>query len=306
MELRSKSKKEFEVSDILLFFQQNSKADNDKSNKKRELILENILVLEPKFYQDKEYQRYWLLVKNSWEENLGKLCEEKFSKIVIKQKAGRSFNYDFDVIFEKESKEIIKTLKIEFKHNSDSIEKIPQFLSLTDGSCKLFDKSYSEFYYEKYLDSYLACDSELKPFIKDKVSKEEYLKLVKKTNYDCNKMFKTFYLRDTIEKDKKNKVVNDSISDYLKTYGSKINLKCLIEKIVITQKDKYFLLWNLDQFKVQHINVDTLDEVKFSTIKNDNTIVLQGKDIQFHLLLRWKNRKGVLLPAWQISIKLKE
>lgn len=304
MELRSKSKKDFEVSDIVLFFQQNSsKADNDKNNKKRELILENIIKLEPKFYEDKEFQKYWVLVKDSWFSTLSKLCKEKFETIIVKQKAGRSFNYDFDVSYESESKKILQTLKIEFKHNSESIEKIPQFLSLTDGTCDFFKESYASFYYDNYLTKYLECDENLKSYLKDSPSKEEYLKLVKKTSYDCHKMFKSMYLKEDTKKEEKFKIVNESISEYLKKYASSINLECLKEKLIVTQKDKYFLLWNLDQFKVQNIDVENINSLKFSSVKNDNTIIIEGKDMKFHLLLRWKNHKGILLPAWQISIK---
>lgn len=33
------------------------------------------------------------------------------------------------------------------------------------------------------------------------------------------------------------------------------------------------------------------------------TLVVKSTTCIFHLLLRWRNHKGVLLPAWQISLK---
>ncbi len=38
------------------------------------------------------------------------------------------------------------------------------------------------------------------------------------------------------------------------------------------------------------------------TILNSNTIIVYSETYQFKFLLRWKNHKGCLGPAWQISI----
>jgi predicted secreted protein len=49
-----------------------------------------------------------------------------------------------------------------------------------------------------------------------------------------------------------------------------------------------------------------MSDIKFHSIKNGNTIVLQSAanpSTTFHLLLRWRNHKGILNPAWQISLK---
>jgi hypothetical protein len=36
-------------------------------------------------------------------------------------------------------------------------------------------------------------------------------------------------------------------------------------------------------------------------IFNDNTVIIYSKTIKFKFLLRWKNHKGCLGPAWQVS-----
>lgn len=295
----------FETKDILLFFQASGKkADNDKNNGIRESILEKILSLDSSFYSDSENEKYWNLVKNSWNETLRSLCSQSFDSIDIKKKGGRANNYDFLIKYKK-GKKVLKEIKAEFKHNSDTIKDTPQFLSLYEGGYNLFEETYSSFYYDNYLKKYLECDEKLKEYTEDMISKKDYLKYVKTTKYDCHKLFKSMYERDKECKSEKDKVVNDSIKEYLELHGSKINISKVCEKLKVSQGNKIFLLWNLDSFSVEEMSSDLMnpEKMKFHSIKRNNCIILEQEKTQYHLLLRWKNHKGILLPAWQISMK---
>ena len=41
----------------------------------------------------------------------------------------------------------------------------------------------------------------------------------------------------------------------------------------------------------------------FHGIRNGNVIEVQSGPTLYRLLLRWRNHKGILNPAWQISMK---
>lgn len=41
----------------------------------------------------------------------------------------------------------------------------------------------------------------------------------------------------------------------------------------------------------------------FHCIKNGNILELKTSNNIYRLLLRWRNHKGILNPAWQISMK---
>ena len=61
------------------------------------------------------------------------------------------------------------------------------------------------------------------------------------------------------------------------------------------------MLWDLTKFNVETIEEDVVE--KFVAIEKNNKIVLQGRKYKYCLLLRWRNHKGILNPAWQISLK---
>ena len=57
-------------------------------------------------------------------------------------------------------------------------------------------------------------------------------------------------------------------------------------------------------FYLDKINMNELKVISTNKIKNDNTIVMNTEtSTKIFLLLRWRNHKGILNPAWQISLK---
>jgi len=287
------------VSDINTFFNSSTRADNDSANKIREKILEiisNNLFTYEQYKQDEEFGKLWKHVGEEWF-NIIKI-DIPFTHIKYVPKGGRKFNYDGIVMYYNNSDLVFET-KIEFKKGGTTISDQPQFLSL-QAKYKLFNKTYDEFYYENYLDQYIACDSLI---TQPKPSITEYLKHVTKTssthpffaqlkNRDCQPFFKN----------EKDIVVNRSITDYIEKYGESIDINRFIEKVSESQCNKLYLLWDKnfssDQFTYQEIS-----QIKYHGIKNGNVIQLKSGNTIYDLLLRWRNHKGILNPAWQISMK---
>lgn len=286
------------LKDIEYMMNTTVRGDNDHNNKIREQILRDILMLPQEYFEDSNYGIKWKELQVKWKILLEELCKVSYDKISIKQKAGRGHHYDFLVNYT-HGEQIVDEAKVEFKHHCERLTKLPQFLSLP-AKQDFLEMSYAEYYYDHYLDAYLAQDIEIKV---EKPTKEAYLKMVFTTNYDVHPFFRCLYDRCKYFEKEKNKIVNDSIRSFLEENGSKLDLEKISEKFKHTQKDKIFVLWDLKQFHIDRLcdedfNIDTNEG-----IKNGNSILIKSKKSTFQMLLRWRNHKGILLPAWQISIK---
>ena len=189
---------------------------------------------------------------------------------------------------------------IEFKNGCTSIDSLPQFLSQPAKHEFMPCEKYTEFFYDNYLDEYLSKDTGI---IAQKPAKEEYSSMVYTTNYDRHPMFAQMYARDATNKQEKNAVVNASIKAYLEKYGTTINLESLSSLFKSTQPNKQYALWSNGKFYYDTIAETDMSNLQFRSIKNFHTIVVRSSSCEFHLLLRWRNHKGVLMPAWQISMK---
>jgi hypothetical protein len=222
--------------------------------------------------------------------------------------------------------------KIEFKYGASNINGIPQFLSLqtkfgmfrnngASTSTPTPPPTYEVFWYQKHLDKYIACDPQLKCIESDtsasasasastsappKPSLEDYLRFVQKTNYDVDPFFARMKECETNFKKEKAKVVNDSISEYLSSFGQDLDINVFTQKIQESQQDKTYILWGKDmKCHIDAISQEEMSGIGFKTIKNNNAIVLESSltKTTYSLLLRWRNHKGILNPAWQISLK---
>ena len=301
-QLLTKPCMQLRCSDITSFTQKSIlRAKNDINNKLRETILGEILTLSNNYLEDPIYGSQWQHLQHQWKTSIETLSVMQYDRIEIEPKGGRGYYYDFLVRYFKthsDSEVLMDEKKIEFKHHCHTLDRLPQFLSLPT-KCGFFPKDYAEYYYENYLKRYMQLD----PSLTEMPSKEDYLKYVYTTQYDRLPLFRQMYDHESTNKKEKHKLVNESIKMYLQTYIETIDLETIQTKIKESQMYKHYFLWDLHQFHIDEFKEHDFANLTFIEIKNNNVIVLKTSTSIFHLLLRWRNHKGILMPAWQISLK---
>jgi len=297
----SKISLKMSVSDISTFFATSTRSGNDAANKIREGVLQVICNPPTEYLQDAEFGGKWQIVYQKWNEVLKEISLKRgiseYTSTQIKMKGGRTFNYDADVMYYN-GPNLIATRKIEFKNGGSNIGKLAQFLSL-QAKYKLINETYDKFFYENYLDKYIACDvgiTEPKPTL------ENYLKLVTKVK-PPTPFFQQLKDREETSKNEKNEVASASITDYLNRYGETININDFSEKVKETQKDKIYVLWDNGKFHVDALSEAEMTGMVYDGIVNGNKLILKTGNTIYGLLLRWRNHNGILNPAWQISLK---
>lgn len=265
---------------INVFYEINKKKDNDNTNKIREEILFQLLeqkTIPKKWYKNKQ----WF----NLQQELFKCIGIATNDYKIEKKGGRNYNYDF----------IIDDKKIEFKYNSAKIDKCPQFLSISSNNfCK--DEGYASFFYDNYIHKIAKLLS------LDLPKKDEYLKYIYNNNYEKLSFFKDIKANEHLIKTEKNKIVKESIGEYLHNHLH-LDIEKLNEVLKNKEENKYYLLYKNGSFKFDKIHENELEIVKIEKIKNNNCLILQTKsNTKIGMLLRWKNHIGILYPAWQISL----
>jgi hypothetical protein len=292
----------FHEADINVMFDVCTKSNNDNSNKMRELLLERIFTHVPEsHFEDETYGEKWKTVRSEWKAFI-ETAHPEHDTFEVHRKAGRGYNYDFDVVYKRDDDPDYRfTLPVEFKFNTPNLYKLPQILSLGCLPNVFLLVSYQEYYYDNYLQEYVALDPEITPIPERSV----YLSCVKGSNYNCNPFFQVLKERESFEQKKKAEVVDRSIQTYLERFGPEIRVPDVMKKIHESQANKLFAMWHRGKFTSDSLTL-SLETVAATVFHGNtkNTIRLRMPDNrEFHMLLRWKNHKGVLLPAWQISIK---
>ena len=294
----------FLATQIQLFKQTAVRANNDVNNKLREAFF--IACRMPgneTIFEDPTHGSDCVDIRTKFENKLKELGD--YDSYAIKQMAGRKYNYDFLLELEKGGEK--KEIKLEFKFNAKSIVAIPQFIQ-KNTTWELFDTKYHDHFYDgPYLREIVALndgtnmDSPLVPI----PPREEYMKHIMKTNYDCHPFFQ--YLKDTegSNKESKHAIVKRSIADYLIQYCQSMNIDVFKQTLIETQSNKEYLLYdpNTCQFHLDRMDITDLESLAFDRVERKNTIVLKTEKNEYHLLLRWKNHQGVLNSAWQVSIR---
>ncbi len=284
---------------IQLFYSKgSSKGTNDAENKVRESILVFLANPLPAEYAD---DTKWAHLYTRFHDALRSICGQEYSRIEVKMMAGRLHNYDLLVTFYDAANVEIRIAKLEFKHNSRSLDKVPQILSLQDRFGLIPELSYAKYYYETALDTYLATVN----YTNAKPSLDEYMAIVCGTEYARCPMTQYMYANEGSGDNKKRctAIVKESIRGYLDKYAATVDIVKLNAKLMDSQMDKHFLLWDLDKFWIHTYSAEDLciRGGYGMTVKNGNTIVLLSDNYEYHLLLRWRNHSGILNPAWQIK-----
>ncbi len=275
---------------------QKDRSQNDSHNKKREDILEIIFTEKATEYLVDDR---WKSLKEKLLNTFQKICECDSIKLV--KKAGRKFNYDFLATFYKDEK-VVKEVKLEFKFGEKEINKIPEYYNASANK-KFHDLVYAKFFYDNYLE--LICylyDLEMP-------SEDIYMKEIYKNSskVDFFKKLKEKENEEPEKKELKSLVVNQSISEYLEKIKDHTNLEIITSELKRTQTDKIFLLYSDGEFYLDQIQEEELEAACVKGIVNENVLEIQSKCLTttHRMLLRWKNHKGILFPAWQISLSRK-
>ena len=295
MELKKTGAARVNKSDITTFFTTSSRNDNDATNKKRENALASLLTVPADYLSDPTHGQQWKMVRDDWIRVLRAFTPDPEREATTKLMGGRKYNYDIDLAIKNSTN---NTHKLEFKYGGTKITELPQFLSL-QAKAPLFPLTFPQFYYDNYIDKYLAADDGI---TEPKPPLTQYLDMVTKVNYDVSPFFAKLKERENVNKAQKDKIVNDGITDYLNTYGSKIDAAAFTEKVKETQRDKVYMLWSNGKFNMDQLETENLN-FEFYQIRNGNLLEVKSGDLVCSMLLRWRNHKGVLNPAWQISLK---
>lgn len=290
---------EIYFNDINYFYNTNIKHKNNEFNEKRENIILFLL-------HDNRKNHNYINNSDKWENIHSQLITILHSLNInkckmITKKAGRRYNYDFLLVCDKDIE-----YKIEFKYNSSGIDKCPQFLSISSDKlqCNVNNKSYAEYFYDYYIQQLYDLYDNV-----SEIDKETYMRYIHGSNYTSHDFFNTMYTLENqcdIKKKKKKEIVDKSISLFLCNVF--IDLSAVTKKLIETNNNKIYLLYKDSVFFHDKITIDELTVTRKLSIKNNNTIILETmkKTTQIHLLLRWKNRAGILYPAFQISIHRKK
>jgi hypothetical protein len=296
--------------DSIKLFKKNSVGDgkekNDLNNKLRENIIKRVINSNiPEDYYT--YSLDWFNLKKSINYFINKIIDDeickygKYEKIECKIKAGRNYNYDFDVIYNfSNNTEIIK--HVEFKCGASKISECPQFISLSSK----FNTNYAEYFYDNYIDQISKLyETDIN------ISREDYIKSVFQTSYKKHKWFQYIYENEEKYIEEKKTIVNKSINDYLILIKDSIDLDKISSKLLETQSQKIYMCYDPIKFKIDvdsicdnELSITNIKELKKNKNGLFNTIVCSTKsNTTINMLLRWRNHAGILNPAWQISIK---
>jgi hypothetical protein len=300
-----------EIEDIRLFLSAGQdRSTNNDANQIREDILANILYIEDEYLNHPEFGGFWTDIRDKFLQALTPLCDEPFKKIIIKKKGGMSFNYDFLVTFLGQLSEdgtkrtLLKEVKIEFKHNNSNILDLAQFLEIYDKDCKkkfeICEKSYAEFFYDRYLDEYI----QLEPGITEpKPEKEVYLKNVYDIKYK-HPFFRNMYETKANKTSEKRQLATKSVSAYLQEFSQSFKFEKILEKIKESQLDKLFLLWDCENFHIQELDVG---DIQILGIKQNSLhesyfdLALANYKHDLRIRLNWGNNACVANPRWKFT-----
>lgn len=295
----------------VLVFQRGAREDNDANNKKREEFLAGLLTAPPEFFQDPVHGARCQQRRDAWHEALCQVARNTgvppFTSITVKRRAGRTHNYDFQVVYHCHGKTIERCVEYKFGPLGGSgVTSLPQILSV--GANKPFHTTlYAAHFYETALDTLLeihGVSSALKP------TKEIYLKFVHNNSKTSTPLWKALYESETTlgpeQTVARDALVSTSITRFLEANVAATSTAAFTAELERSQKDKFILLDDGVNFSFDTIYPEERELTAVIGLnKQKNSILLQSArpGTTYAALLRWKNHKGILFPAWQIKIK---
>jgi hypothetical protein len=289
------------VSDITYFFDSNTRAENDSSNRIREQALLVLNNPSHPFFTDTTYGAQWTQLRNEFTTYIkNHLKYTDFTRFVLEKKAGLGNHHDFNLTLYKNDI-VLQIVTLEFKHNS-----VPQFMQEFDKN-QWTTTTLAEFWYDNgWLDRIIALYPQ--PLAFPKPSREVYLKEAHKmmTSKFPPSFFKQFYDFDhsdtySEQSKKKAQITQEGIAAFLAQHGNSFKVSKLKEKCQAEQTSKKYCIWRGGKFHFEEITDAELSPSAIDSVTK-NTVILTAGASRLHCLLRWKNTLGICCPAWQISL----
>ena len=291
--------------DDIVSFNLSSKKENDRNNKLRERIINDIInsTIPNEFYNDER----WYNLKQEIDYYIRGLMKSKNIDTIIQLTcvimAGRKYNYDYIITINDE------VFYVELKYNAQTINDAPQFVSPMNPSQFMinFDQISFEDHHHTYLSQIVEESSILvppldvykndihstKPKCFIEAQNKYYKGCSKSSQYSGEKCDIAFYK-------KANQISKESIKEFIKK--SDLDNKKLTEYLLKTQVDKNYMLYKDAKLYLQKINLD--DYIIVSSVKNkqmNGYVATSKSNIKIKILLRWKNGNGIAFPAFQIK-----
>jgi hypothetical protein len=278
---------------IEYFYNINNKFDNDHTNSIRENIILYVFnheKIELESYMKHEtYGQKWTILINSLNELLSSILDEFEKKIENKIyeydviNIGGRKNNDFTIRIYQDGKKI-EEIKLEFKNNSDQIEKLPEicqlyenteYVSYINCNSKNVESSKKvESYYEYYYYKIIPTIREKYPTLPE-ITFELYKKDVQKPGTSKNRDKYPFFkkldeIRNTNIDNFDRTFVDKSINDWLNIICSDnicaLDIKLLSKKLK-QMTSKIFLMWKCD-FKNINNSKFHIEKIKHSNLLN--------------------------------------
>ena len=293
------------IDNINVFTVVSERSRNDSSNKLREKIIEMIgnRGINNEWFQND----LWKTLRDEIHRFESINSPTIYERVKWIKKGGRGYSRDFDLEYYNNN-EKIKTRKIEFKYNVNTLSDCPQWASPMKPSQYLIcDKSYEEYFYDNYLIQ--LCER----FGREMPNKEEYLKQIHCDESRCISDMQEKYYKGSsgssrcsgLDEDLQfckfcKQISKESINNYFEL--CELNHDILNKYLLKKQKGKEYMLYK--DGKIYH-EVYTSDDY---TINPDKTIkkspyfkceTVSGK--KMNILFRWKNGNGIAFPAFQIK-----
>jgi hypothetical protein len=286
-------------------FNLSTKKENDRNNKMRERIINDIInsKISDKFYHDER----WYNLKREIDYYIDKLMKSKNIDTIIQVRcvimAGRKYNYDYVITINDES------FYVELKYNAQSVNDVPQFVSPMNPSQFMINHELISFedHHHTYLsqivedtpilvpplDIYKHDIHSTKPKCFVEAQNKYYNGCSKSSQYSGDKEDIAFYK-------KANQISKESIKEFIRK--SELDIKKLTDYLLKTQMDKNYMLYKEGKLYLQKINKDDYTIVSCVKNKQMNGFVATSKSgIKIKILLRWKNGNGIAFPAFQIK-----
>ena len=294
---------------IELFYITSIRSKNDSSNKIRELIIYSLInkYIPSDWFtlENSDLSSKWYNICDKLNNFVKKLCTDEYDNIKCSKKAGRKYNYDFELHYFLNNN-VIKTILLEFKYGAKNKEECPQWASPMRPS-QYMSNDFEQFYYNNYLEQICNLYNLPKPLENDYMKEIHMNKppclLNIQENYYKGCPSSSKFTHDTTDLDKYNtckSISKTAIEEFMK--NTILIVENLNQYLWKTQNNKAYILFKDGNFYYEYPNKNDYTLIQSSIEIRPPYFIgktISGKKIK--ILLRWKNGNGIAFPAFQIS-----